>query len=81
MTALAFDLDPGRLPRSGDAHGDGVRRLRVCNGVSDELREQPPAQRRIGQHALSRHLDVDDTPEVEGLKPIEGSANLSQNPT
>ena len=78
MTALAYDLDPGHLPRSRDAHGDGVRRLRVGNRVSDELRQQPPAQRRIGEHAQSRHLDVDDAPKEERLKPIEGSSNLFQ---
>ena len=48
------------------------------NRVSDELRQQPPAQRRIGEHAQSRHLDVDDAPQEERLKTIEGSSNLFQ---
>jgi len=78
MTALAQDFDPGRIPLSGDAHGDGVGRLRVCNGVSNELREQRPEARRIGEHAQSRHLDVDDALEEKRLKSVEGSSNLSQ---
>ena len=50
----------------------------MCHGVPDELREQAPTQRRIGEHAQSRHLDVDHAPEEERLKPIEGSSNLFQ---
>ena len=78
MTALADNLDPDHLPHPGDAHGDGVRRLRMCNRVSDQLGKQPPAQHRIGEHAQSRHLDVDDAPKEERLKPIQGSSNLFQ---
>jgi hypothetical protein len=40
--------------------------------------EQQPEARRIGEHAQSRHLDVDDALEEKRLKSVEGSSNLSQ---